>query len=47
VIMAQSVTKEKSWTPGHLLTYGIIYFVSSIIGIMISVPIWANMGLLF
>jgi len=47
VIMAQSVTKEKSWTPGHLLTYGIIYFVSSIIGIMTAVPIWGNMGLLF
>jgi len=47
VLMAQSVAVERSWTPGHLFTYGTVYFISSLIGIMISVPLWKGMGLLF
>lgn len=46
VLMAQSVTKERSWTAKHLLVYGIIYFVSSLIGIAAAVPLWESMGLI-
>ena len=47
VLMGQAVARERSWTGAHLGTYGTIYFVSSLIGIMIAVPIWQNMGLIF
>ncbi len=47
VIMAEDVAGDRSWTPKHLLIYGIIFCLSSVIGMMASVPYWQANGWMF
>jgi len=46
ILMGQSISKEQSWTAKHLLIYGSIYCICAIISILITVPYWANLGLI-
>jgi len=44
-VMSTSITKEQSWTPGHLGTYGTIYFVACMVASVVGVLIWSQAGM--
>ncbi|MCL2093762.1 MAG: anion permease [Treponema sp.] len=45
-VMGTSLAGDRSWTPRHLGTYGIIYFISCAVLIALMVPLWLRMGLI-
>ena len=45
-IMSEKASGDRPWTAGHLLIYGLIYFVSAIISMLVCVPIFTSWGLL-
>ena len=44
--MADTLTKSKGWTGGHVSAAGFLYAVAVIIGIIVSSLYWKAMGLM-
>ncbi|MCL1879049.1 MAG: anion permease [Actinomycetia bacterium] len=44
-LMAQSITGDRPWTAGHLRAYGTVYYVASLIGLAVAVPLYISFGL--
>jgi divalent anion:Na+ symporter, DASS family len=43
-MMGSALAKERSWTPNQLMRYGMIYLVSSIVTLFISMAYWRMTG---
>jgi hypothetical protein len=43
-LMGSALAKERSWTPNQLLRYGIVYLISCMITLAISIIYWQATG---
>ncbi|HPU35691.1 MAG TPA: anion permease, partial [Bacillota bacterium] len=44
-MVAESIAKERSWTPGQMSLYGIVYGLACLVTLAIAVPYWISLGL--
>ncbi len=44
VLVGESLAKEKGWQPNQLLMYGSIYFVVSLLALLVVIPYWIGQG---
>jgi anion transporter len=44
-VMSLSISKEHSWTAGHLGIYGTIYFIACLLALIVGVILWNSNGL--
>jgi anion transporter len=44
-VMSLSISKERSWTAGHLGIYGTLYFIACLLALVVGVIIWNSNGL--
>lgn len=44
-MVAESISKERSWTSGQSSTYGLVYGVAVLITLAIAVPYWTSIGM--
>ena len=44
-MVAESISKERSWTSGQSGTYGLVYGVAVLITLAISIPYWISIGM--
>jgi anion transporter len=45
-LLGSAIVKERSWTPGHLMLYGVVYLVSTIVTLAVSMAYWGATGFL-
>jgi hypothetical protein len=43
-MMGSALAKERSWTPNQLMRYGMVYLVSSMVTLFISMAYWRMTG---
>lgn len=43
-LMGSALSKERSWAPGHLMKYGVVYLASCMITLIISMAYWKAIG---
>ncbi len=46
VIMSENIAGERAWTRAHRLRYAFLFFGASLIAMLVSVPIYQNLGLI-
>ncbi len=44
VLVGESLAKEKGWRPNQLMLYGAIYFVASLVTLLVVIPYWIAQG---
>ncbi|MBI5029068.1 MAG: anion permease [Chloroflexi bacterium] len=44
VLVGESLAKERGWRPNQLLVYGSIYFVASLLTLLVVIPYWIGQG---
>ena len=45
-LMSQTIAGPRTWTAQHLARYGTVYFVASLIGLAVAVPLYVSFGLI-
>lgn len=45
-LVAEANMAGKGWTSKHLGQYGIVYFIASMISMLIAIPYWVSIGML-
>lgn len=46
-LVAESNLKDNGWVPKHLSIYGTVYFIAAMMAMVIAIPYWDKLGLIF
>lgn len=44
-LVAESIAKDRSWTPAQFTRYGIVYCVACLITLAVAIPYWTSIGM--
>ncbi|SMC47488.1 SLC13 family permease [Papillibacter cinnamivorans] len=44
-LIAESNMQGRGWVPSHFTRFGVVYFVSSMLALLVAIPYWISMGL--
>jgi len=44
-LVAEANMQGKGWTAGHLTRYGVLYFIASLVSLLVAVPYWISIGM--
>lgn len=44
-LVAEANMGEKGWLPGHLSSFGVVYFLACLIAMLVAIPYWQSFGL--
>jgi len=44
VLVGEALAKEKGWRANQLMVYGSVYFVASLLTLLVVIPYWIGQG---